>query len=983
MSSKIIQRKGDPLARKKANDNASQIAFLKAEYTKCQERCKKAEDEHEYQKDKLQNVSDNLLKVRDELSAVEEEIDCDPLPEGAQPKTRLQKRDSLKLQISQLEAAVFAQKAATKVAFEQVSEAGRKLFLTDKNLSQFVDALKDTETTVGVQEEFDKLRSQKLARLEERRAQRWESEQKAAIDARATQLTELVDVAARQIAVAKVAHSNAASRVNADLGSTRSVAQQLQENLDEHILDRTRAILELKDNISLVRSELVTQSDRKQRKISEARQQLENEKESLLSKGLNPYAEFRRKELNAEASKLEAKLKQDVDHNKKDLERRMEKEEATRHKEDSRKLIDHEHEKRFRDSQGRWVVEEKNRKYITTITIGAKEVLDPTGRAARVDPSQVTEIPDGSFGIGKSNRIPKETMAKITEKIRTGVRVSADDLGEYQRLVNALMTEDERHALSANSSSRQLRASGTASFNDNPEGGVAALDDKEVAEARRAQDKRISELKALAPTDGLMPGVGPAAASINLGSEADKAKLLSIAAEEAGGDLKGALGFEKEKSPKYKLPEQSRFEQDSFARAKETQKQRLEHGTVQIAGGRVFQGQSFVAKPATILFKDFVVGKKYKKVFTLTNASYTFNSFKLLPLSDDIIDFFLVTYEKPGRVSAGVSCSVEIVFSPQINKDIFSYVKLQTETGPVEIPLTCLIKRCAPRLQETVIDFGSVVIGQKLKNRMHIIASEALDTTFCVQRVITQPTHGSESIIPAPPSNTGEGPVQEPSEESLDTLDVLSDGHPLNEAELNNRVRRVLTDVARKKKIEDPFPLSFQETEGFVCGYDKASMEVICAPLAVGEFMEEFFVEFDGVLDSDGTVDAEGKLITRHQSVTLKVKGEQVPIYLEDVDVNMKCTLFGRIYRQRLEVKNRGGISYRLNISVPSPLNKYVEINPVMLFVQAKDSQSINIKFSPTADLIQDCAQFALLYEQFTSAALMAIPVKLDVRGLI
>jgi hypothetical protein len=61
-------------------------------------------------------------------------------------------------QVSQLEAAVFAQKAATKTAFDQVSDIGRKLFLTDKNLSQFVDALKDTETTVAIQEELDKIR---------------------------------------------------------------------------------------------------------------------------------------------------------------------------------------------------------------------------------------------------------------------------------------------------------------------------------------------------------------------------------------------------------------------------------------------------------------------------------------------------------------------------------------------------------------------------------------------------------------------------------------------------------------------------------------------------------------------------------------------------------------------------------------------------------------------------------------------------------
>jgi molybdenum-dependent DNA-binding transcriptional regulator ModE len=144
-------------------------------------------------------------------------------------------------------------------------------------------------------------RSQKLAKMEERRAQRWENEQKSAIDARTTQLTGLVDTASRQLAVAKDAHKTAATRVNADLEVTRQVAKQLEENLEENVVERTRAVLELKNNISVVKAELVTQSDRKQRKIREAKQQLEDEKESMLSKGLNPYAEFRRKELNAES----------------------------------------------------------------------------------------------------------------------------------------------------------------------------------------------------------------------------------------------------------------------------------------------------------------------------------------------------------------------------------------------------------------------------------------------------------------------------------------------------------------------------------------------------------------------------------------------------------------------------------------------------------------------------------------------------------
>jgi hypothetical protein len=76
-------------------------------------------------------------------------------------------------------------------------------------------------------------------------------------------------------------------------------------------------------------------------------------------------------------------------------------------------------------------------------------------------------------------------------------------------------------------------------------------------------------------------------------------------------------------------------------------------GVEQIAGGRVFKGEAFISKPDILLFKDFEVGRSYKKNFILTNVSYTFNSFKLLALDDAVIDFFVITYEKPGRMSAG------------------------------------------------------------------------------------------------------------------------------------------------------------------------------------------------------------------------------------------------------------------------------------------------------------------------------------------
>ena len=95
--SQIAHRRGDASERKKANDNIAQISFLRSEYSTWKSKLQGYEEEHEHQKEKLQDINNVLLQARDDLSAVEEEIDSDPLPEGAQPKSRLQKRDSLRM----------------------------------------------------------------------------------------------------------------------------------------------------------------------------------------------------------------------------------------------------------------------------------------------------------------------------------------------------------------------------------------------------------------------------------------------------------------------------------------------------------------------------------------------------------------------------------------------------------------------------------------------------------------------------------------------------------------------------------------------------------------------------------------------------------------------------------------------------------------------------------------------------------------------
>ena len=44
------------------------------------------------------------------------------------------------------------------------------------------------------------------------------------------------------------------------------------------------------------------------------------------------------------------------------------------------------------------------------------------------------------------------------------------------------------------------------------------------------------------------------------------------------------------------------------------------------------------------MFKDFEVGRTMRRSITLTNVSYTFNTFRVVDLPDDIKDFFVVNF---------------------------------------------------------------------------------------------------------------------------------------------------------------------------------------------------------------------------------------------------------------------------------------------------------------------------------------------------
>lgn len=165
--------------------------------------------------------------------------------------------------------------------------------------------------------------------------------------------------------------------------------------------------------------------------------------------------------------------------------------------------------------------------------------------------------------------------------------------------------------------------------------------------------------------------------------------------------------------------------------------------------GRTFIGAGFACKPEKIIFKDFEVGKSMSITIELTNRSYSFNSYKLLSLDDEIRDFFEIDYKPPGRLPSGISASMTLVFTPMVDKDYFSHLKLLSETGPINIPIECLSKKCIIEIENPIIDFGEIILGEEVTKTLNLSNQGGLSCNYSLtddkKEIITD-----EVVVPAP-----------------------------------------------------------------------------------------------------------------------------------------------------------------------------------------------------------------------------------------
>ncbi|XP_071479048.1 cilia- and flagella-associated protein 74-like, partial [Diadema antillarum] len=203
-----------------------------------------------------------------------------------------------------------------------------------------------------------------------------------------------------------------------------------------------------------------------------------------------------------------------------------------------------------------------------------------------------------------------------------------------------------------------------------------------------------------------------------------------------------AYKIPKDEEKTYTLQYPSKMEKEIMAAALD--KHRSGIVKKQIAAGREFKGCAFVSKPEVVHFKDFDVGKAYKKRIILTNISYSVNFLKYVDLSEHLKDFIDVQFDPPGQMSAGMSCEMMVSFKPMINEDLDGQVQFLAQTGPFHVPVKCTTKKCDLSSDVDSVNFGTQVIGETLKKTITLTNKgakgcqyEFIKTTGLNERTIT------------------------------------------------------------------------------------------------------------------------------------------------------------------------------------------------------------------------------------------------------
>lgn len=286
----------------------------------------------------------------------------------------------------------------------------------------------------------------------------------------------------------------------------------------------------------------------------------------------------------------------------------------------------------------------------------------------------------------------------------------------------------------------------------------------------------------------------------------------------------------------------------------------------------------------------------------MTNVSLSFNSFKLLPLEDKIKDFFNIVYAPSGRMSAGLSTTITITFTPQLNQDINSFFPILSETGQINIPLICTCKKAIIEVEEPHVDFGDVIFGESSTQYVKVENKGALPT-----KIYVKTTEGRTIPFMSP--------------EEL----------PKNDDEVERTQEVIFNEFIAT--------VSFKRVTE-IEGYSNTKIQFTFVPTKLTEINQNLTLFF------------ENHDYSKPIPLTLSGRCVDVPIYVENEEYNMNVMVYDQFYREKIILHNRGSTAMKIQLFFPRDFKPYLEFNPTLGFIQGNGKFEIWAKLKPDRSIL-------------------------------
>eukprot|EP00736_Rhodelphis_marinus_P006839 Rmarinus@m.22284 len=525
------------------------------------------------------------------------------------------------------------------------------------------------------------------------------------------------------VEAAQKGHASIMERRKIQREVTRAEERRLLEKKAETHEKKVDALLSLKHNTEEAMSKLRAANQILASKRAAEKEKEDSEFDQILAEGGNPYEVFKRRKETERAAKEKARLKTNIAAARRELAKKILKEEEEYRAKQAAEKTKADHVKRFQKEVGRAAKEERLIRFMKEKTLGAREIMDPTNHKT-LYPSKETVIKDWGFGLGNAS-------PEVVEKFRQ----------KYPHVTYDKFLVPDRK-----------KGNQSTSLNDPAVDGLTATVDNDNSDEDFTEDFAVPEFKGLwtqlsSPAGQTGPNglasQGAVAASTRNKTQGAQASVGLSSTGAAGllgeGDLDGGkpslvAGYE---------PKLSEYEKEMMRKALIKQKENIVQK--QVVWGKEFKGCPFLTKPAEIEFKDFEVGRKYKKKIIFTNVSYSFNTFKILEFPDEYKDYFELDYTLPGRLSAGMTCEVTVIFEALRNEDIVTVLPCLAQTGPFSVPLRCLTKKTQISIDPEVVDAGVVTLGESRSKHITIRNDGALPTDF--RLVLIDESDESKSVF--------------------------------------------------------------------------------------------------------------------------------------------------------------------------------------------------------------------------------------------